>query len=74
MTEPPPFKPVFTLKTIAKQLGCDVSTVYKWRSLGRKQAYMNGRSYPEFTWLPSGEWGMTQEQYDTFVADLNRKP
>jgi len=64
----------FSLKEIATRCGRSKSTVYKWKYRGRKNRHTGLRVYPEFTWLPSGEWGMTQSQYDEFVAALNRKP
>lgn len=69
-----PFTVGVPLKAIAKQLGCSTKTIREWKLKGRKNPYTEERVFPEFTWLPTGEWGMTQEQYDTFLAKLNEKP
>lgn len=62
------------LARIAKMLDRSVSTVWKWRKIGRKNPHTDERVFPEFTWLPTGQWGMTQQQFDTFIELLNEKP
>lgn len=62
------------LSEIAKRLHVHVKAVKKWRTHGKKNVHTGERIFCEFTWLPSGEWGITQQQYDDFLKRLNEKP